>query len=509
MSSGENKSCREVNDYVLGETLGEGGFGRVKLGTHKDTGDKVALKFLVKKKDSKKPDSSTSELRSVKREIEALQKCSHPNVLKLHSVDWNARYPKADGTLQDAVLIVLELAEGGSLFEFLFFSGCFDERVARTYFHQLIDGLKHVHELGIVHRDLKPENILLNKDFKLKIADFGLAHSLVNPDEEKHIMTTDVGTKAYKAPEILRGKPYDESVDIFAAGVILFIMMAGFPPFKVATRHDWWYDCLIRENRALFWKAHERNAYFSTDAKDLINKLLSPDPAKRITIAQIEEHEFFKGHVLSDAELKEDFLLRKEQVDRKKRAEADNRIAGNTLLLDFGDSYVVNRSSFEGKGVDALNDLVSKKESDWIVPELFSEDAVVATYTSFETTQDSLSILSFLFGLLLQAHANPTLDLQQKCGINGKIAPKTAQLAIPTDLLEETGLDALTIEAYRKNSIADTEESAVHFSIRVFQHSSKQDTRVIVLRRVEGSPLTFMRLFDELLGKVQAQSDTK
>jgi serine/threonine protein kinase len=134
--------------------------------------------------------------------------------------------------------IILELATGGELFDFIFHTGALTERQARYYFRQLIAGLEHIHFQGFAHRDLKLQNVLLSEDKTLKIADFGFAKAFPNGDPGKCLRTC-LGTKGYQAPEIVEGKPYlGQAVDIFACGVILFTMVASHPPFKNTSVND-------------------------------------------------------------------------------------------------------------------------------------------------------------------------------------------------------------------------------------------------------------------------------
>jgi len=177
-------SSRKIGPYLLGDTLGEGGFAKVRLGRHETTGERVALKIL-------KPALVTANTRAnVEKEIAAMRKLNHPNVISLKHVDWAADYVD-QGKATKIILIVLELASGGELFDFLSFSGCFEEAIARTYFQQLIEGVGYCHGQGIAHRDLKPENVLLDHNFKLKIADFGFAKTF---NKKSSTMITECGT---------------------------------------------------------------------------------------------------------------------------------------------------------------------------------------------------------------------------------------------------------------------------------------------------------------------------
>lgn len=137
--------------------------------------------------------------------------------------------------------IVLELAEGGELFDYVANSGAFCYDTARSYFHQLLDGLAFAHSKNIAHRDLKPENLLFDKEFRLKLADWGFA----TLSQKKN--TTVLGTESYMAPEIHLKMPYSaESVDLFASAIVLFIMVVGTPPFTRADTKDPYYNLIIQ-----------------------------------------------------------------------------------------------------------------------------------------------------------------------------------------------------------------------------------------------------------------------
>jgi len=139
----------------------------------------------------------------------------------------NAVYVKKNGNKINIAAIIMEYAHNGDLFEFLV-KGAFPEAVARTYFHQLIEGLSYMHKMGYSHRDLKPENLLFDHNMNLKIADFGFAKALEGKNKSG-VLRTNLGSRGYKAPEIEMKYPYNgATTDIFACGVILFIMKAGF-----------------------------------------------------------------------------------------------------------------------------------------------------------------------------------------------------------------------------------------------------------------------------------------
>ena len=184
---------------------------------------------------------------------------------------------------------MLELATGGELFDFVALSGRFEEPLARYYFKQFMDGLDHCHIQGITHRDLKPENLLLDSSFTLKLADFGFAAPIEGRDQSGYL-TTKLGTLNYMAPEIHLRNPYQgASIDVFAAAIILFIMVAQHPPFNQATPKDPFYKCLAAGRADIFWKTHckskpSKDQFFSEELKELIQAMLQLDASHRPSI---------------------------------------------------------------------------------------------------------------------------------------------------------------------------------------------------------------------------------
>ena len=355
-------SPRLIDKYVMGETLGKGGFSKVKLGLDPSTSppSRVALKLLNKSNLS----SSASHLRQAEREIAAMSAISHRHVLQLRDVRWSAKYTKKSGACYDVILLVLELATQGELFDYLSYTGAFHETLARTYFHQLIDAVGYCHSHAIAHRDLKPENLLLDHTFTLKVADFGLSNSLISPTGQHRLMHTECGTLAYLAPEVLARKGYDGSAaDVWSCGVILFIMIASFPPFQQPSLNDWWFNKLATGRPHLFWAAHIRSAAFSPALQRFLTALLEVDPAKRMTVAGMVEDEWFCGETLSSERLYEEMRQRREEVDvhkmreraekeRKKRQDEEDRLREDMTIRSLSDDDQLYRSRGEEEGMD-------------------------------------------------------------------------------------------------------------------------------------------------------------
>lgn len=207
-----------------------------------------------------------------------MQNLKHANIVDQIEVG-HAEYVKSSGKKKEVDYIVLELAAGGELFDFIAISGRFEEPVARYYFKQFMEGLAFCHENGIAHRDLKPENLLLDDQYNLKIADFGFAAPTQGKDGMGYLFTK-LGTLNYMAPEIHLKQPYQgQSVDLFAAAIILFIMVAQHPPFTSAVFKDPFYRCLASNRADIFWKTHCKNKegkdeFFTNEFKSLIQAML-------------------------------------------------------------------------------------------------------------------------------------------------------------------------------------------------------------------------------------------
>jgi len=303
--------------YQLGSVLGVGGFSEVCKGVDKETRKRVALKIMYSDKQR-----SSSELKQqliqVQKEIKAMKQLSHTNLIRLLGYDL-----KCEVKGRKAIVMVQQLAPKGELFDYLMYTKKFKEPEANALFKQLIAGLQAMHKAGIAHRDLKPENVLFDNQFNLKLADFGFAYVFQKGEGAKTAMRTELGTKGYMAPEIIQNKKYTEKADIFAAGVILFIMLAGFPPFQNAVAKDWWFDKLMKQKYKLFWMAHERTAKFSANAKDILQKMLAPKEADRLDVYSVQKTKFWNGECLNKDEIVACLKQRKKVVDTEKEKEGE------------------------------------------------------------------------------------------------------------------------------------------------------------------------------------------
>ncbi|KAJ3161812.1 Map microtubule affinity-regulating kinase [Geranomyces michiganensis] len=329
---------RVLGDYQVGKTIGQGAFSKVKIGVHKETNQKVAIKIIDKRqvaakaekakkvqedRDKKKdearrrgaPDPKASPnsadqdqgrksdtktvdapqptgdiaeaiklpspngspgapvptfVSQLQLEVQLLMRLDHPNVIRLYQVM----------ETEEECFVVMEYAQGGELIEHIAARGYLPEKEARRYFRQIISAMDHCHLANVVHRDLKLENLLLNGERDILISDFGLGRTYRSDSEE--LMKTFCGTPNYAAVELISGIPYvGVKSDIWAMGVVLYVMMTGRPPFSGEN-----ISALYNKIKAVDYKCPE---YFSRGLRQVLAKILVKDPKVRISMAELRE----------------------------------------------------------------------------------------------------------------------------------------------------------------------------------------------------------------------------
>jgi len=262
-------------NYKLDKVLGEGSFAVVRKGIKKSTNEEFAVKIIDK------TNLESDDQLALQTEVEILSQIDHPNIVKLHEIyDEKTRFN-----------MVMELMTGGELFDRIVEKEHYSEKEAADTIRPVVDAIRYCHSMGIAHRDLKPENLLYattDPNSIIKITDFGLA-KVINND----LMTTACGTPGYVAPEILIGKGYDNAVDYWSIGVIIYVMLCGFPPF-FEDSNEKLFDA-IKQGEYEF--PSPQWDQISDYAKDLIKKLLVVDPYKRLDADGILKHPWIVGDV--------------------------------------------------------------------------------------------------------------------------------------------------------------------------------------------------------------------
>lgn len=282
-----DQNIEEFYDLKRGIELGAGAFGKVIMAKKKNSEIYRAVKVI--------PKSTIRKKSNFTNEINILKTLDHPNIIKLYE------------TYQDEekYYLIFELCKGGELFDTIIENGYFTEKEAKKLFKCIIKALHYCHKIGICHRDIKPENFMFadKTDFEsLKMIDFGLSKVIPKKKQEKENntgygrqrrkgrknMKTKAGTSYYVAPEVLLGE-YNEKCDIWSAGVILYILLCGYPPFGGA--NDWEILLAVKRGKYSFkgmeWK------YVSEHAKDLIKKMLCPVD-KRLSAQDVLNHPWFE-----------------------------------------------------------------------------------------------------------------------------------------------------------------------------------------------------------------------
>ncbi|CAN6481725.1 unnamed protein product [Victoria cruziana] len=259
-----------MQKYELGRLLGQGTFAKVYHARNVATRHNVAIKVIDKAKVLK-----VGMIDQIKREISIMKLVRHPNVVQLYEV-------MASKT---KIYFVMEYLKGGELFNKVA-RGRLKEDQARSYFQQLIAAVDFCHSRGVYHRDLKPENLLVDDDGNLKVSDFGLS-ALTDGQSSDGLLHTTCGTPAYVAPEIINKRAYDGSkADIWSAGVVLFVLLAGYLPFHDLNLMEMYRKISKGDFKCPYW--------FSPEARKLLIRVLDPNPSTRITIAAIMVHSWFE-----------------------------------------------------------------------------------------------------------------------------------------------------------------------------------------------------------------------
>ncbi|XP_035482199.1 calcium/calmodulin-dependent protein kinase type II delta 1 chain isoform X7 [Scophthalmus maximus] len=297
---------RFTDEYQLYEELGKGAFSVVRRCMKISTGQEYAAKIINTKK------LSARDHQKLEREARICRLLKHPNIVRLH-----------DSISEEGFhYLVFDLVTGGELFEDIVAREYYSEADASHCIQQILESVNHCHINGIVHRDLKPENLLLASKLKgaaVKLADFGLA---IEVQGEQQAWFGFAGTPGYLSPEVLRKDPYGKPVDMWACGVILYILLVGYPPFWDEDQHRLYQQI---KAGAYDFPSPEWDTV-TPEAKDLINKMLTINPAKRVTATDALKHPWIcqRSTVAS-------MMHRQETVECLKKFNARRKLKGAIL----------------------------------------------------------------------------------------------------------------------------------------------------------------------------------
>ncbi|XP_012276428.1 calcium/calmodulin-dependent protein kinase type II alpha chain isoform X15 [Orussus abietinus] len=319
-------ACTRFSDnYDLKEELGKGAFSVVRRCVQKSSGLEFAAKIINTKK------LSSRDFQKLEREARICRKLQHPNIVRLHDSIQEENYH----------YLVFDLVTGGELFEDIVAREFYSEADASHCIQQILESVHHCHHHGVVHRDLKPENLLLASKAKgaaVKLADFGLA---IEVQGEAQAWYGFAGTPGYLSPEVLKKEPYGKPVDIWACGVILYILLVGYPPFWDEDQHRLYSQI---KAGAYDYPNPEWDTV-TPEAKNLINQMLTVNPSKRITASEALKHPW-----ICQRERVASVVHRQETVDCLKKFNARRKLKGAILTTMIATRNFSSRSIITKKG---------------------------------------------------------------------------------------------------------------------------------------------------------------
>ncbi|XP_042652195.1 calcium/calmodulin-dependent protein kinase type II subunit delta isoform X2 [Tyto alba] len=349
MMASTTTCTRFTDEYQLFEELGKGAFSVVRRCMKITTGQEYAAKIINTKK------LSARDHQKLEREARICRLLKHPNIVRLH-----------DSISEEGFhYLVFDLVTGGELFEDIVAREYYSEADASHCIQQILESVNHCHLNGIVHRDLKPENLLLaskSKGAAVKLADFGLA---IEVQGEQQAWFGFAGTPGYLSPEVLRKDPYGKPVDMWACGVILYILLVGYPPFWDEDQHRLYQQI---KAGAYDFPSPEWDTV-TPEAKDLINKMLTINPGKRITASEALKHPWIcqRSTVAS-------MMHRQETVDCLKKFNARRKLKGAILT-----TMLATRNFSAAKSLLKKPDGVKKRKSSSSVQMMINNKTNVVT----------------------------------------------------------------------------------------------------------------------------------
>ena len=315
-----------IDNFKIEKTIGEGTFGKVKIGIHIPTGEKVAIKILEKDKIQ-----DNEDLERITREIKYLKILKHPNIIQIFQIIEDKKN----------YYLIMEFAKCGELFTHIVNNKRLSETEAAIFYTQLIKGLSFIHKHNIVHRDIKPENLLLKENNILTIIDFGLS----NQYQPGGLLLTPCGSPCYAAPEMILGRYYSGlMVDIWSSGIVLYAMVCGYLPFEDKNN-----DKLYKKILSGHFEIPDR---LSPNCKDLITKILKVNPKKRIKLEEIMKHPFLKNGMEWYNNIFSEYFSKTVGVDERE-IEINNEIV----------EKMVNEMGYSNANNNIVNNILNNKHN--------------------------------------------------------------------------------------------------------------------------------------------------
>ena len=356
----QNKSYPStlLNFYKYGRFIGQGAFGKVNIGLNVLTGRIVAIKSFNKQKISM---NNNENKKKILYETSLMQKLNHKNVVKILELFETEKY----------MLIIMEYINCGNLFSFVKKRRKLSEKTSKFLFRQIIQGIKYIHSKNIVHRDIKLENILIDLNNNIKICDFGISKIFEN--ENNMILFDKCGTPMYMAPEILLSSKengyFAKPVDIWAAGIALYIMLSGQLPFNIKNEKINSSKKNVNNKILHFNIIHQQPKpieKITDEAKDLLNGLLNKNPMKRFTIEEILNHPWLKENNNNNS--KKYHLFTKAEMLMLSKTFVDYRFAKNEDLKENFTNSNLDKDYFNFKNLNDINNTNCKTKSDILAP---------------------------------------------------------------------------------------------------------------------------------------------
>ena len=346
-------SIKQIGDYILGEEVGSGAFGKVVLGKHILTEEKVAIKILDKMILNQTPE----DYELVRKEISILKLVKHKFIVQLYEILQTAQH----------IFIIMEYCEGKEIMDYILTKNRLSELESLKYFQQLINCLFYLHSQNIAHRDVKIDNMLLDKNKDLKLIDFGLSTKYTDDS----LLDQPCGTVVYAAPEVLEGKEYHGMLaDVWSSGIVLYGMLSGFLPF--ADKDD-------ETNKQQVIKGEINYPdFFSDEVKDLLKHMLDIDPMTRYTLQEIKDHPWFNmteciliPGIIIDYNLVpvDEKILNLCVTYNKDKNEVYDSVRNNRYDSNSALYYLLIKKLRRKKGFQSVSDLCSDEFIEYILDE--------------------------------------------------------------------------------------------------------------------------------------------